>query len=287
MSSKLILGTVQFGLNYGVNNIQGKPEKKTVFDILSNAYENGIRFLDTAELYGDAHDLIGEFHKFNPTKKFEIITKFPHDFEESLELKIINYLDQLNVKTLNAILFHTFDSYLKHKNQLSDIIKLKNKKYKNLGVSVYTNEQISHVIDDNNIDIIQIPFNLLDNLNFKGELLQKAKSKNKVIHSRSAFLQGLIFMKKDNPFTVRKKLEKELDILNAISIKSSICIGSIALNYCLVQPTIDGVLIGVDSLEQLKENIQFTKQSIPSVYLDQINSIKVENVELLNPSRWK
>ena len=77
MSSKLILGTVQFGLNYGINNTKGKPEKKTVFEILSSAYENGIKYLDTAELYGDAHDLIGEFHKLNPTKKFEIITKFP------------------------------------------------------------------------------------------------------------------------------------------------------------------------------------------------------------------
>jgi aryl-alcohol dehydrogenase-like predicted oxidoreductase len=94
-------------------------------------------------------------------------------------------------------------------------------------------------------------------------------------------------MKKDNPNTVRKKLENELDVLNAISIKSSICIGSIALNYCLLQPNIDRVLIGVDSLEQLNENIMFSKQSIPSEYLDQINSIKVDNVELLNPSMWK
>ncbi len=287
MSNKLILGTVQFGLNYGINNTQGKPEKKTVFEILSSAYENGIRYLDTAELYGDAHDLIGEFHKLNPTNKFEIITKFPLDFEESLDLKINTYINQLSVETLNAILFHSFDSYLKHKNQLSDIVNLKSKKFKNLGVSVYTNEQINDVIDDNNIDIIQIPFNLLDNLNIKGKLMQKAKSKNKVIHTRSAFLQGLIFMKKDNPNTIRKKLENELDAINAISIKSSICIGSIALNYCLLQPNIDGVLIGVDSLEQLNENIIFSKQSIPSEYLDQINSIKVDNVGLLNPSMWK
>jgi aryl-alcohol dehydrogenase-like predicted oxidoreductase len=287
MSSKLILGTVQFGLNYGINNTQGKPQKKTVFEILSSAYENGIRFLDTAELYGDAHDLIGEFHKLNPTNKFEIITKFPHDFEESLESKINTYLDQLNVETLSAILFHTFDSYLKHKHQLSDIIGLKSRKFKNLGVSVYTNEQINDVIDDNNIDIIQIPFNLLDNLNIKGKLLQKAKSRNKVIHTRSAFLQGLFFMEKDNLNSIRIKLENELDVINSISTKSSICIGSIALNYCLLQPTIDGVLIGVDSLEQLNENILFSNQSIPSEYVDEINSIIVENVELLNPSSWK
>jgi len=287
MISKLILGTVQFGLNYGINNTEGKPEKKAVFEILSSAYENGIRYLDTAELYGNAHDLIGEFHNLNPSNKFQIITKFPHDFEESLDLKINTYLKHLNVETLHAILFHSFDSYLKHKELIGEILKLKNNKIKNLGVSVYTNEEMNEVIDDINIDIIQIPFNLFDNLYIKGKLLEKAKAKNKIIHTRSAFLQGLFFMKKDNPNTIRIKLENELDVINDISLKSSINIGSIALNYCLLQPTIDGVLIGVDSLEQLNENIFFSNQNIPFKYLDQINNIKIDNFELLNPSMWK
>jgi aryl-alcohol dehydrogenase-like predicted oxidoreductase len=287
MSNKLILGTAQFGLNYGINNTKGKPEKDTVFEILSSAYENGIRYLDTADVYGNAHDLIGEFHKLNPSNKFQIITKFPHDLEESLNQKINTYLNQLNVETLNAILFHSFDSYLKHKEQLGDILTIKSKKFKNLGVSVYTNEQVNKVIDDINIDIVQIPFNLFENLNIKGKLLEKAKAKNKIVHTRSAFLQGLFFMKKDNPNKIRIKLENELDVINTISLKSSLSIGSIALNYCLLQPTIDGVLIGVDSLEQLEENILFSMQTIPTKYLEQINSIKIDNVELLNPSMWK
>ena len=220
--NKLILGTVQFGLNYGINNTQGKPEKEAVFEILYSAYEKGIRYLDTAELYGNAHDLIGEFHKLNPTIKFEIITKFPHDFNDSLGHKINIYLDQLNVENLHAILFHSFDSYLKHKEQLGDIVKLKRTKFKYLGVSVYTNEQMNEVLDNINIDIIQIPFNLFDNLNLKGQLLQKAKAKNKIIHTRSAFLQGLFFMEKDNPNNIRIKLENELGLINDISLKSSI-----------------------------------------------------------------
>ena len=179
MSKKLILGTVQFGLNYGINNTQGKPEKEAVFEILSCAFEKGIRYLDTAELYGNAHELIGEFHNLNPSKIFHIITKFPHDFEDRLDLKINTYLKQLNVETIHAILFHSFESYLKHKEQLRDIVKLKSNKVKNLGVSVYTNAQMNEVLDDINIDIIQIPFNVFDNLNIKGKLFQKAKAKNK------------------------------------------------------------------------------------------------------------
>ena len=287
MDGKLILGTVQFGLNYGINNLQGKPDKETVFEIFSYAYENGIRYLDTAELYGNAHDLIGEFHKVNPSRKFQIISKFPHDFEDSLDSKINAYLTKLNVDYLNAILFHSFDSYINHKCQLANFVKLKNKSIKHIGVSVYTNEQIKEVIDDINIDIIQLPFNLFDNLNLRGELLIKAKAKNKIIHTRSSFLQGLFFMKKDNKNSIRIKLEKELDLIRDISLKSSMSIASIALNYCLNQPNIDGVLIGVDSLQQLKENITFSKHKMQDQYIDQINSIIVDNVELLNPSMWK
>lgn len=287
MVDKLILGTVQFGLNYGINNIQGKPEKETVFEILSYAYENGIRYLDTAELYGNAHDLIGEFHKIYPSKKFQIITKFPHHFEDSLDRKVNSYLTQLNVDYLNAILFHSFDSYINHKCQLDNIVKLRNKSIKHIGVSIYTNEQLNEVIDDLNIDIIQLPFNLFDNLNLRGELLIKAKAKNKIIHTRSSFLQGLFFMKKESINPIRIKLEKELDLITDISLKSSMSIGSIALSYCLNQPNIDGVLIGIDSLQQLKENILYSKHKMQDQYINQINSIRVDNIELLNPSMWK
>lgn len=284
--NKLILGTVQFGIKYGINNSLGKPDKASVFDILSYAYENGIRYLDTAELYGNAHELIGEFHKLYPTKKFNIITKFPHEFKDRLNHKINSYLNQLDIDYLEAILFHSYESYINYKNQLSDLVKLKRKSVKFIGVSVYTNEQMNVVIDDINIDIIQLPFNLFDNLNLRGELIKKAKSNNKIIHTRSAFLQGLFFMKKDNRNAIRVKLEKELDLIEEISIKSSIPIGSIALNYCLMQNYIDGVLIGVESLGQLKENIDFAENKIPDQYLDEINGLRINNIEFLNPSMW-
>jgi aryl-alcohol dehydrogenase-like predicted oxidoreductase len=283
---KIILGTVQFGLNYGINNSVGKPKKEHVFQILSYAYEKGIRYLDTAEVYGNSHKLIGEFHKLNPSKKFKIITKFPHELNDSLDNKIKTYLNQLSVDRLHAILFHSFDSYIKHKEQLKIKSKLKIKKIEYIGVSIYTNDQMEEVINDINIDIIQMPFNLFDNINQRGELLKKAKIKNKIIHTRSAFLQGLFFMNKSNPHIIKCKLEKELEVITDISLKSSMSIGSIALNYCLVQPKIDSVLIGVESLQQLEQNISFTENKLRDIDINQINSIKIKNIEFLNPLTW-
>jgi aryl-alcohol dehydrogenase-like predicted oxidoreductase len=283
MSNKLILGTVQFGLNYGINNAYGKPEKDNVFQILSYAYESGIRYLDSAELYGNAHDLIGAFHNLYPDKKFEVITKLPHDFESNLDEKIDIYLEQLAVDHLHAILFHSFDSYVKHRSELSGKIN----KVVKIGVSVYTNAQMEEVINDTNIDLIQLPFNIFDNIHLRGALLKMAKGKNKIIHTRSAFLQGLFFMKKDSPIKIRVKLEKELEAISNISLKYSKPIGCLALNYCLRQPYIDGVLIGVDNLAQLKENILYAKSNVSDEYMNEINAIRIQDIELLNPSLWK
>ena len=62
MNSKLILGTVQFGLNYGINNTIGMMSEDKVFELLENAYDLGITTLDTAEAYGNAHSVISNFH---------------------------------------------------------------------------------------------------------------------------------------------------------------------------------------------------------------------------------
>ena len=94
-------------------------------------------------------------------------------------------------------------------------------------------------------------------------------------------------MKNDNPCNTRLKLEKEIDLLHNISFKTGYSIGEIALKYCIQQQSIDGVLIGVDSLEQLRENILFSKSQINEKIIDQINTIKIKNTELLNPTMWK
>ncbi|MDA9003693.1 aldo/keto reductase, partial [Flavobacteriales bacterium] len=87
MNSKLILGTVQFGLDYGVNNTAGKPSKENIKSILDSAYNSGIKLLDTAEAYGDSQNKLGEYHS-NSTNKFNVITKFSSN-TEGFSLNII------------------------------------------------------------------------------------------------------------------------------------------------------------------------------------------------------
>jgi uncharacterized protein len=288
MNNKLILGTVQFGLNYGINNTIGQLEKNQVLELLKIAFNQGIRFLDTAELYGDAHEIIGDFHKKNKKLKFKVITKFPHNIKnDSIKSKVFDYIDILNVTTLEVLMFHSFDSFRSNYKSLEVLKELKRNGFiGHIGVSVYTNTQLESLLNEDLITVVQLPFNLLDNFNVRGELLDKLKKKGKIIHTRSVFLQGLFFKNINDKTAIVQKLKTELELLKQLTIELNCSMEELALSYSLSQQNIDNIIIGVDSIFQLKNNVRAASYKIEQETLKHVNNIQVENLELLNPSLW-
>ena len=287
-ANKIILGTVQFGLNYGINNKKGIPSKNEIFEILNFAFDNKIRILDSAEVYGKSHSLIGEFHTKNPNKIFDVITKIPKGFEGDFKKKIYNYLSELKVKSLKSIFFHSYSDIKKNNVAMKDLVCLKKLGLvESIGVSLYDDFEILDALNYDEIDILQIPYNLFDNSTIKNNLMIKIKDKGKIIHSRSAFLQGLFFVDTNNTKSkVALKLTNELNIIKSLSEKYKISIAELALNYCIFNQNIDNVLIGVDNLKHLKENLSFLNNGISLDLINQIDNIKINDLELLNPSLW-
>lgn len=288
MSNKLILGTVQFGLKYGINNTIGKPKKNEVLNLLKVAYSSGIRVLDTAEAYGNAHQLIGNYHKKQDNFKFKIITKFPHDIKHNLiKSKVLDYLDLMNVNTLDVMMFHSFDSFQSNYNSLNTLNELKSDGLiNNIGVSVYTNAQLESLLNEDLITVVQLPFNLLDNFSVRGDLINKLKEKGKIIHTRSAFLQGLFFKQANDNNIIVRKLNNELILLHNIKSKLNCSMEELALSYCINQELVDNVIIGVDSMDQLNSNLKAITYKLPLEDQTDIDRINVKNLELLNPSLW-
>ena len=289
MNSKLILGTVQFGLNYGVNNTAGKPSKENIKSILDSAYNSGIQLLDTAEAYGDSQNTIGEYHN-NSTNKFNVITKFSSNTEGfSLNIieRVYNNLKILDVDKLYCYMFHSFDDFNKYfEKYRKDLLILKRDGIiNNIGVSLYSNDELESVLKFNEITLVQLPFNLLDNNNKRGNIIKKAKAKGIEIHTRSAFLQGLFF-KNTSEFTVKiKPLEPYLNLLNDLC-DEDYKMNDLALNYVCNQKNIDKVLIGVDNVHQLESNILSEKKNIKKELTNNIEVIDVKETKLLNPSNW-
>jgi aryl-alcohol dehydrogenase-like predicted oxidoreductase len=291
MNSKLILGTVQFGLNYGINNTIGKMSEDKVFELLENAYDLGVRTLDTAEAYGNAHSVISNFHK-QSKKRFNIISKYsssnfdyPIDLVERIQVHCSNF----NVNYLEGYMFHSYDDFKININSDPNVLNnIKNSGLVNkIGVSVHSNDEIEDLLNFKNINLIQIPFNLFDNEYQRKEILEKVKKRNIEIHTRSVFLQGLFFKNINTLNTILLPLKKYLIELSLITKNYNIDMNSLALNYPISKPYIDKVLIGVDSLEQLKNNIKATKSIYDESIYEKIDCIKLENTKLLNPSNWK
>lgn len=284
---KLILGTVQMGISYGINNPNGKITLENSLEILRHAFANGISTLDTAEAYGSAHEIIGTFHKENPGRKFNIITKVPRIADTNVATKVYDYLKVLNIDTIDTLMFHAFATFKSNPEYLVSMIRLKEKgAIKNIGISVYTNHEFREVIDTDHFDVIQIPFNLFDNWSLRGELIEEAKAKGKLIHTRSAFLQGLFFMQPSTEHKLALALKKELETIRNIATKEQMSIASLALNYCLQNESIDNVLIGVDSVAQLKDNLEITGEKWSIAAFGVINNIKIQDLNLINPSLW-
>lgn len=284
---KLILGSAQFGLDYGINNSRGRFTGSEVEELLDYAHKHGIQHLDTAQGYGDAEITIGEYLKKRPENKFKIITKITLEedtFEKTLRLS----LERLQLNQVEVIMFHSFEEYKKRKSEIPNwVAKFKGKLFEKIGVSLYTNEEIETVLQDVNIDIIQSPFNLLDNDFWRGAHYEKIKRCGKELHVRSVFLQGLFFKPLEE---VSKQLQPLIPLLNELHLlacQSKISLNEIALAYVQSKPYVDGFLIGVDDLNQLKSNLSAAEVKLSDKILHKIDQITLEENNLLNPGLWK
>lgn len=287
-SNKLILGSVQFGLYYGINNNSGIPNDQDLGDILDYAHTNGVFTIDSAEAYGTALERIGQYQS-KSHKHFDVISKLTIvDGVSSVSSSITRMIRSLNTDSLAGVLIHDVVQYMSESSLMSVLSEVKREGLvRAIGVSVYTNRQLEHAIQDEQVDIIQVPYNLLDNQALRGTLLARAKSFGKTLHVRSVFLQGLFFKDPNALPDMLLPLKSALSKIRHISEEFDIPMNVLALGYALRNPSIDGVIVGVDSLQQLQKNIAACHSNIPQECIQEIDSIQITNNQLLNPSTWK
>ena len=276
MNRKIVLGTVQFGLQYGVNSA-GRPTQEAVKSILEEAAKGGITTLDTSSAYGNSEEVLGE--SITTPGQFNIVSKYPKGETPVAEM-FNSSLKRLKVDKLYGYLLHHFEVYKNNPKVWDEFIALKaSGKVKKIGFSLYTPEELELILKNGSpFDLIQVPFNIFDKkfLPYMKELHEKGVE----IHVRSTFLQGLFFKDRNALPEKLQPMKKYLLQLDEFSQKSGLSISEIALNYNLQNPYIDGVLIGVDNVEQLQMNLN----SVKDIPID--NEIEVKEQELLNPVNW-
>lgn len=286
LDNKIILGTVQFGIDYGINNVSGIPPIETIKKILDFAHSNNILTLDTADAYGSATHTLGLYLR-ETDNIFKINTKFKKA-DTSLKRQLDETLSILPIENINTYFFHNFEDFKIGHDLLQELIELKNCNLINkIGLSVYDNNEFREAISCPDIDVIQFPFNLLDNYNHRGKLIKQAKENGKELQVRSVFLQGLFFKNITSVPHSLQALIPYLKRIKNITENNNISIEELALGYALRQREIDNLIIGVDNLEQIKRNVEMAEKTINSDIVKQIDDIKVIETELLYPKNWK
>lgn len=284
LNSKLILGTVQFGTDYGISNKNGKISKEEVFRILNYALSNNINTLDTSYLYGDSESVIGSFIK-QEGKAFNIISKLP-SIDTNTQKYFYESLNHLNITKMCAYLIHHFDFFKNNENIWNSLIKLKNEgKIDKIGFSLYYPEELEYILNKNILpDIIQVPYNIFDQRFEK--YFSLCKEKNIEIHVRSVFLQGLFFL---DPNTVNErfiKIRDKLFFIREMSDKYNVSISSLCLNFCLQNSFIDRIIIGVESFENFYNNINIKTVDLNSNDFLNLKNLKEEDENIILPFNW-
>lgn len=272
--SRFILGTVQFGLQYGINSA-GHPDEQDVERILRKAYDSGITTLDTSSAYGDSEAVLGRTMR----DEFRIVSKYPK-CARTVSDCFAKTLKNLRRETLYGYLLHHFSIYETNPSVWDELVSLKRDgRVLKIGFSLYEPEELERIIEEGiDFDIVQIPYNVFDR-KFE-RYFPKLMRSGVEIHVRSTFLQGLFFKDRDSLPEKLKPLRPYLEQLDTYSAENGISVAEAALNFNLQNPYVDGVLIGVDNVGQLQSNLS-------SVIAKRIDlNIEVKEKELLNPVNW-
>ena len=272
--TKLGLGTVQFGIPYGINNVAGKTSENEVKEILNYASLNEIECIDTASAYGNAEDVIGK----NDLSNFKVVSKFmPPVGGDSVSKQLNESLTKLKIGSLYGYIAHRPLVLLNDSNCWEELELLKKEGLvKKIGFSLNEVSELETLLEHGLIpDLIQVPYNYFDS-RFEKQMIS-LKNNGCEIHTRSTFLQGLFFSDTDKLSTYFDEVKPIINLLQ----KNINYLSASLLNYVLRKNFIDKVIVGVENVSQLKQNIE----TLISAEMLPVNAFSVSE-NILMPAKW-
>ena len=258
MLDRLALGTAQFGMRYGVSNTSGPMPDNDARTILRHARDLGMDTLDTAIAYGNAEARIGEIG----AKGWRIITKLPAlpdnvvDVSSWVEDSVRGALARLGCPTMGGVLLHrSADLTGPHGAALRRALNREQAegRVRSIGVSIYSPDELDSVWASFRPDIVQAPLSVLDRRLETSGWLARLVSAGVQIHTRSAFLQGLLLM---SPTERPRKFERWANVWSAWSdwlASEKLRPQDAALAHALSYSEVERVVVGVDNVGQLAD----------------------------------
>lgn len=296
---ELCLGTVQFGMDYGIRG-KRKPPLANSLEMIDYAVHNGISTIDTANAYGEAEDVVGAYleKKRVPREKLTVISKFrPNLLDEVPEERYYPIMKTNLEESFRRMHTDYLDGYLLHSARyvfndaaIETLIRLKSEGYvKNVGVSVYETEEARKGILRGDLDFLQFPYSVLDQRMLQSGVFALAEERKFPLHTRSAFIQGLVMMQPEEaPLFLRDRAAPILRKVDAICREAGLNRIQLAIGFVKWQPAITRLVFGVRNLAQLKEDIAVFSEDLPADIISELETQFSEiEADIVMPSLWK
>ncbi len=293
-NSRLVLGTAQFGMRYGMANKIGQPDFVSVESIVAEVWESGVREFDTAQAYGESERVLGKvLRSLGIAREAKVISKLhpaiDHQDSNALNLALQQTLARLGLPKLYGLMLHTEDLLDIWETGLKDTLDkfIEQGLVERIGVSVYSPQKAARALRTNGISLVQLPSNLLDRRFENAGVFHEAKSFGKEIYVRSVFLQGLLLMNaSDLPASMRfatTVAKRLIDFAN----DTGFSLKQLALGYVRLAYPEQKVLLGCETLEQVRENLEIWSKETPREIVDRVRREFQDIPEkILNPSLW-
>lgn len=284
---RLALGTAQFGLNYGIANTVGQVGQREAVEILNLASEVGIDTLDTAINYGDSERSLGSIG----VEGWNIVTKLPSlpgvcsNISEWVRGEVLGSLKRLGIQRLHAVLLHRPHELFGPDGPalLKALRDLKTEGLTSkIGVSVYAPDELDQLFDLARFDLVQAPLSILDRRLVTSGWADRLKSLDVELHTRSAFLQGLLLMDQDSRPEKFNRWQAVWQVWGHWLSDTGLSPLEACLRYPLSIGEVDKIVIGVDSARHLQENLKASLGRLP----DLPNWPEPLDLALINPALW-
>jgi aryl-alcohol dehydrogenase-like predicted oxidoreductase len=287
MFERIILGTAQFGFKYGIANETGQVLPEVVESILSEAVTHGIKILDTAISYGDSESVLGALG----VADWKIVTKLPPIPVDCGDVifwavdQIERSLARLGVNHIYGLLFHRPSELLgNHGRSLIDAQAFLKKwgLVQKIGVSVYAPEELTALTNIMPIELVQMPLNIIDRRLVESGWARRLKRDGVDVHVRSVFLQGLLLMPPSRRPIQFRRWAPFWEIWDDWLRDTGQTPLQACIRYALSVDHVDHVVVGIDSVNQLREILRAAQGSIGELP----TWPQPPDPDLINPARW-
>lgn len=294
MKPQLCLGTAQFGLAYGITNTNGQVSEAEVGQLLVQANNAGICWLDTAQAYGNAESVLGR--NLPVAHRFQLISKLPAqpqlgfsaDDAESWDQSFRLSCQHMRVQCLDSLLLHAPADLRKPGGSFLEnwLLGLRERGLvKRLGVSIYASEDLDGV-NPALLDLVQLPLSLFDQRLLQNGTLASLRARGTAIHARSLYLQGLLLTPATQwPTWISAQVRAHQQALERLSQQRGCRLIDLALGFARAQTDLEAVVLGLCRVEELRQ-LQAAWSATSPWQEGEWPNWALQDPCILDPRRW-